>query len=319
MTGRKVLVDTDTGVDDALALLTVLAAPDTDVVGVGSVFGNCTQDQAAANALTVLAAAGRTDIPVCIGQPRPGPPPATPSPHGRDGLGDRGLRPPGGVHPAPKSAVEQILRVSHQQPGQVDLLCLAPLTNIAVALEQDPLVLTRFRSVTIMGGMGAHSLRDTETARQPMFLAKGDTNTNHDPAAAAAVADAPGSITWVGMNVTGRLRMPWADLTARAERSTTAAFVREITENYHRYCTTTYGADEPIYTSHDSVAASVMLDPDIILSASEATGQVHHDDNRATLWGHETGPGPTHRFVTDLDYPAIRQRIDGVLKADASI
>ncbi|GBF17457.1 pyrimidine-specific ribonucleoside hydrolase RihB [Rhodococcus sp. Br-6] len=317
MTGRVVLVDTDTGVDDALALLTVLATQETDLVGVGAVFGNCAVEQAAANALVVLDTMGRRDIPVCIGRPRPGPPPEAPSPHGMDGLGDRGLRPPRGLHPVPESAVDQILRVGRQRPGEVDLLCLGPLTNIAAALEQDPLVLTTFRSVTIMGGMGPRSRMETEASAQPMFLTKGDTNTNHDPAATAATAQAPGPVTWVGMNATGRLRMPWSELAALAEQSPVAAFVRDITANYHEYCTTTYGSDVPIYTSHDSVAASVMLDPNVVLSSVEATGQIHHDGARSSLWGDDSRPEHGHRFVVDLDYTAIRRKIMAALGADS--
>lgn len=313
---RSVLVDTDIGVDDALALLTVLNEPDADVIGIGTVFGNCTEVQAASNALVVLAAADRLDVPVCIGQSRPGRQPKAPSPHGSDGLGDRGLVPPSGATPSAETAVDQILRVGRERPSEVDLLCLGPLANVAAALEQDPLILTRYRAVTIMGGMGPVDRRDTESAAQPLFLAKGDTNTNHAPAASAAVAAAPGPVTWVGMNVTGRLRMPWADLTALAGHSTTAAFVRDITTDYHRYCTTTYRSAEPIYTSHDSVAAAAMLDPTVVLSAADLTGHIlRASDGRASLWGQSVTQSDRHRFAFDLDYTAIRLRINAVLGA----
>ncbi|QYB04486.1 nucleoside hydrolase [Rhodococcus sp. USK10] len=318
MTGRYVLVDTDTGVDDALALLTLAHDPGTEIVGVGSVFGNCTETQAASNALTVLSVVGLRDVPVCIGRPRPGPPPATPSVHGLDGLGDRGHRPPPDTGPAPGSAVEQLFRAAEERPGAVDLLCLGPLANIAAAVTRDPLILTRFRSVTIMGGMGPASRRGAEAAVQPQFLGKGDTNTNHDPAAATAVAAAPGPITWVGMNVTGRLGLDWADLVARSVPGKVATFVRDITEDYHRHCTITYRADHPIYTSHDSVAAAVMLDPTVVLSATDAQPRVHRVDGRSSVWGVTPARGPVHRFVTDVDFRSIRDRIAATLDADIS-
>ncbi|MFD9664715.1 nucleoside hydrolase [Rhodococcus sp. NPDC059968] len=317
MTDRYVLVDTDIGVDDALALLTVAHHPGTEIVGVGTVFGNCPERQAARNALTVLAVAGLCDVPVCIGQPRPGTPPATRSPHGLDGLGDRGYRPPPGVGPAPESAVDQLLRVAEERPGAVDLLCLGQLANIAAAVTRDPRVLTRSRSVTIMGGMGPASRRDVEAAAQPQFLGKGDTNANHDPAAAMVVAAAPGKITWVGMNVTGRLRLAWADVDARSAVGKTATFVRDITEDYHRYCTSTYRAEDPIYTAHDSVAAAVMLDPAVVLTATDAQPRVHHEDGRAAVWGVNPVRGPAHRFVTDLDYRSVGARITATLEADS--
>ncbi|CAG7636905.1 nucleoside hydrolase [Rhodococcus opacus] len=311
----SVLVDTDTGIDDALALLTVLAHP-ADLIGVGAVFGNCTEQQAAANALTVLAAAGRTDIPVAIGSPRPGPTPAAPSPHGADGLGDTGLRPPTGAAPADDNAVDQILRTANDRPGNVDLLCLAPLTNIAAALAENPLVLSGFRTVTIMGGMGAASRRDTVAAALPKFLPKGDTNTNHDPAATARVAAAPGPVTWVGMDVTGQLQLPWGMLTDLAATSPLARFVHTISDDYHRYCTDTYAATEPIVTSHDTVAAVVMLDPSVVTSAQILTGHVHDHDGRSSLWGEESaGTASAHRFVTGVDYTRVTAHIKATLAA----
>jgi len=316
VTDRYVLVDTDTGIDDALAMLTIAQHSGTEIVGVGTVFGNCTEQQAARNALTVLSVAGLRDVPVCIGQPRPGPPPAADSPHGLDGLGDRGYRPPPGVGPAPESAVDQLLRVAEDRPGAVDLLCLGPLANIAAAVTRDPRVLTRYRSVTIMGGMGPASRKGVEAAVQPQFLERGDTNTNHDPVAATVVAAAPGQITWVGMNVTGRLRLAWADLVARSAVGRTATFVRDITEDYHQYCTSTYRVEDPIYTAHDSVAAAVMLDPTVVLSAADARPRVLHEDGRAAVWGVTPVRGPAHRFVTDLDYRSIRARIATTLDAD---
>ncbi|WP_137726379.1 nucleoside hydrolase [Prescottella subtropica] len=314
---RLVLVDTDTGIDDALAILTVLHAPDTDLIGIGSVFGNCDEHQAARNALTVLAAAGRPDIPVCVGSPRPGPAPSAASPHGADGLGDRGLCPPPGQQPRSETAVEQILRISRERPGQVDLLCLAPLTNLAGALDQDPMVLERFRSVTIMGGMGVIERRDVVAEALPKFLAKGDTNTNHDPAAAARVAAAPGPVTWVGMDVTGRLQLSWAELEHMAESAPVARFVHTITGDYHAYCTSTYDADRPIYTSHDSVAATVMLTPAVICDSSTASGGVlTGEDGRASVWGHTSQrTSVSHQFVTAIDYATVQAQITQTLAA----
>ncbi|MDF3310876.1 hypothetical protein P3H15_38365 [Rhodococcus sp. T2V] len=140
------------------------------------------------------------------------------------------------------------------------------------------------------GGMGPVARWDTETAVQPLFLVKGDTNTNQHPDAAASVAAAHGPATLVGMNVTGRLRVLWDDLDTQAEQTGLAAFVRDITAGYHLYCTTTYRSDTPMYTSHDSVAASVMLDPAVVWSVTDLTGHVHRgDDGRASLWGHPAG------------------------------
>lgn len=165
-----------------------------------------------------------------------------------------------------------------------------------------------------MGGMGTADRREIVAAAQPKFLAKGDTNTNHDPAAAATVAATPGPVTWVGMDVTGRLRLRWADLQTLTSTSNIARFIQTITEDYHVYCTNTYGAEQPIYTSHDSVATSVMLDPTVILSSVSATAQVHSADGRSASWGHYPDDrSAAHQMATDLDYSAIRNRVDRTL------
>lgn len=168
-----------------------------------------------------------------------------------------------------------------------------------------------------MGGMGAADRRGEVAATLLTFLAKGDTNTNYDPVAAARVASAPGPVTWVGMDVTGRLQMPWTESGELAGTTKIARFVHAITADYHMYCTSTYDVDHPIYTSHDGVAAAVMLDPAVILASEEATGVVEWSaDGRASWWG--LSPGGTqsaavHRVVTEIDYEAVRTRINRTL------
>jgi len=100
----------------------VLAYP-AELIGVGTVFGNCTGKQAAANAITVLAAAGRTDIAVTIGSPRTGPAPTTPSPHGADGLGDAGMSPPpASPQPMTVPSTRSCAQVNAPDPGIPELL-----------------------------------------------------------------------------------------------------------------------------------------------------------------------------------------------------
>src|SRR5579862_7339700 len=134
-----------------MALVWLATHPGVELVAVGSTHGNCRADQAAVNALRVLEACGRGDVPVAVGEPVPAAGEATFATHvhGADGLGDAGLPPPAG-RPSDEGAVDQLVRLGREAPGALDLLALGPLTNLAAALERDADALARYRSVTVM-------------------------------------------------------------------------------------------------------------------------------------------------------------------------
>lgn len=229
----RLLADTDTGIDDALALLWLAGRSDVDLVAVHATHGNCATGQAAANARYVLDLAGRDDVPVIAG--RPGPLSGSPGPrsgvHGRDGLGDRGLAPaPWPPAPPGEDAVADLLRRAEAEAGELDLLALGPLTNLGAALRSEPGLLAAFRSLTIVGGTGIETAGtgadacptgvtgrsaaepggagiDDDAARPaapaPPAPPPRDTNTVHDPEAARLVAAAAGTpVTMVGLDVT---------------------------------------------------------------------------------------------------------------------
>jgi purine nucleosidase len=149
---RKFLLDVDVGIDDAVMILAIAAEPDAEIVAVGSCHGNCTAATAATNALKVLEVVGLDGVPVALGAESPlAKPHAAPEVHGRDGLADVGLPAPRGSISG-ESAVEQILRLSRERPGELDLIAVGAMTNLALALGQDPDVLSRFRTVAILGG-----------------------------------------------------------------------------------------------------------------------------------------------------------------------
>ena len=150
MPPRKFLLDV--GIDDAVMMLAIAAEPAAEIVAVGSCHGNCSAAQSAVNALRVLETVGLDRVPVALGAESPLAD-AMPAPevHGHDGLGDVGLPPPRGTVSG-ESAVDQILRFSRERPGELDLLAVGTMTNLALALERDPDVLRRFRTVAILGG-----------------------------------------------------------------------------------------------------------------------------------------------------------------------
>jgi inosine-uridine nucleoside N-ribohydrolase len=191
-----VLVDCDTGVDDAMALLYLLARDDIDIVGITSVFGNNTAARCAHNTLRVLELVGREDIPVAVGAENPLVGEVTylaTSVHGSDGLGDSDL--PREVH-TPVSelgATELIDLLSARHRGALRILAVGPLTNLAHALDAIPDLCQRVVDVTIMGGAA-----DAPGNQSPAA----EANIIHDPEGAQRVITAGWETTLVPLDVT---------------------------------------------------------------------------------------------------------------------
>ena len=153
---RKFLIDTDTASDDAVAICMALRHPDIDVVGLTIVAGNVPLDQAVQNALYTVELCGET-TPVYVGHERPmlrdlG---TAQDVHGEDGMGDIGL-PLSGRTPAEGWAPEVIVNTIRENPGEITLVAIGPLTNLAAALLWAPDIAEKVERVVIMGGTGEH-------------------------------------------------------------------------------------------------------------------------------------------------------------------
>jgi len=147
------LIDTDPGVDDALALMMAFAAPTHEVVGLGVTAGNVGLRHTVRNALKLCELARREDIPVFPGCDRPllHPAPDAANVHGSDGFGDIDLPEP--HHDAePEHAALALLRLSHQYAGRLQVVALGPLGNLALALRLDPTLPRRIARLVVMGG-----------------------------------------------------------------------------------------------------------------------------------------------------------------------
>lgn len=194
-----VILDVDTGVDDACALLLAALHPMLDLKAVSCVGGNAPVDDVVRNTLIVLEAAGRTDVPVARGAERP----LLESPvdarhvHGDDGMGDLGW-PESGLGVDVRSGVELLrdtCREAAESGSPVTLVTLAPLTNIALLLRTYPDVAQGIERIVFMGG-AAHAGNATASAEFNVF---------HDPEAAAIVLDASAEldveVTMYGLDV----------------------------------------------------------------------------------------------------------------------
>jgi inosine-uridine nucleoside N-ribohydrolase len=199
---HQVIYDTDPGVDDAMALYYALAHPDIDVVGVTTTFGNVSVKLAAENALYLLAVAGRGHIPVSQGVAAPLGKPGEDPPthiHGADGLGNLAQREAHALRLDPRSSAQFIVDMARAQPGQVTVVAVGPLGNLALALEIEPQLPRLLRAVVIMGG----------TVLEPGNVSPvAEANIWNDPHGADRVFCAGFALTMVGLDVTHQVILP---------------------------------------------------------------------------------------------------------------
>jgi purine nucleosidase len=191
---RKILFDTDPGIDDACAILLALASPELSVEGLSIVHGNCSLEQATTNALSILELANGSHIPVAKGCELPLVQPSllAPETHGDTGLGYARLAAPR-ASPIRGHAVDFLIEKILAAPGEITLLAIGPLTNIALAIRQEPRIVQALQEIIVMGGAIRHEGNTTALA---------EFNTYVDPHAAHIVYHAGIPTTLVPLDVT---------------------------------------------------------------------------------------------------------------------
>lgn len=194
---KHIIIDTDPGDDDAAAILFCLGSGVVQVEALTVVAGNVEVEKCARNALMVLEAAGRLDIPVYVGAGKP----LVRAPrfakwiHGEDGLGDTNLPEPHGKPAAGYAALEIIRRVM-ESPEEITILCLAALTNLATAISIEPRIKERIKEIVVMGGAVRTGGNVTPVASFNIFV---------DPEAAYIVYQSGIPIVQVGLDVCDRV------------------------------------------------------------------------------------------------------------------
>lgn len=196
---RRIIIDTDPGIDDAVAILLALASPELEVLGLVAVAGNLPLAVTERNARSLVELAGCPDIAVYPGCPRPmGGAPISAAPiHGDGGLGGLELPAPA-VPPRPEHGVDFLIgTLRAAEPRSVTLCALGPLTNIAIALVMAPEIAAGIAELVLMGG----------AARVPGNITPAaEFNIHADPHAAAVVFDSGLPITMAPLDVTAELR-----------------------------------------------------------------------------------------------------------------
>ena len=198
---KQILIDADTGIDDSIAILFALKRPDVRVMGVTTGFGNTTARQAAENSLRLIRLAGAPyEVPVAVGATEPlagnwkGPDPHI---HGPNGIGGVEL-PPSPQQPLEEPAWAFIARMAREHPGELTLVTLARMTNLAKALEIEPDLPRLLKRVVFMGG----------TFHAPGNVSPvAEANIAGDPEAADRVFQAGFDLTMVGLDVTQKVRL----------------------------------------------------------------------------------------------------------------
>ena len=250
MPPTPLLMDVDTGVDDALALLLALASPEVELVGISTVAGNVPLSRTTDNTLRLLQWAGRSDVPVYAGaeQPLVRDPVAADDVHGATGLGAAQLpearRSPAG------DGVEFLLSTLQARPGEMTLVATGPLTNLAQAETRVPGVLRQARQVVIMGGAVGVPGNVTPAA---------EFNFYADPHAARQVLASAAELMLVGLDVTHQV---WLEQAALQHcTGAHAAFCRAACQPVIAFESAHYGSAG--MHVHDPVALGAALWPQL--------------------------------------------------------
>ena len=251
---RRLLIDTDTGSDDAVALVMALKHPGVTVEAVTVVAGNVPLEQGAQNALYTLELCG-SSVPVFCGAGTPLLCAAVGAEevHGLDGMGDIGL-PLSGREPAPGHAVDVLVEKINASPGELTLVTLGPLTNVALALLKDPSIAGKVGDCVMMGGTGRGPGNVTPVAEYNIWA---------DPEAAKVVFESGMPLTMVGWDISHEHAVfgPEDSARLRAIGTPLAEFcvdIQRVLDAWARGNTRLAGFDLP-----DPITMAVALDPSV--------------------------------------------------------
>lgn len=296
----KMIIDTDAGIDDAHAILLALTNPHTDVVAITTLTGNVQVDLVNRNVCAVLTTAGQT-VPVYAGAAQPlverwvgaG------HFHGADGMGDWDARPVCKPVLQDEHAANGLTRLAREQPGELTLVALGPLTNLALAARLDPTFPQNIGRLVIMGGAF------NAVGNAPRVAA--EFNIATDPEAAHIVLHSFPSCTLVGWEATMAHPLLWEQYDQIVDRQTpTASFLKGITQK----ATERRQRSGSGFLIPDPLAMAVALDPALILEAEnrhvtvELGGTHARGQTIANYTGYDIGK-PNTEIVRRIDMDGV--------------
>jgi inosine-uridine nucleoside N-ribohydrolase len=252
---RKIVIDCDPGIDDAMAIVLALQHSGFEIVGISTMFGNAYVDQATRNALTVVELSGRR-IPVYRGAAKPLRIASEPPPdfvHGKDGLGNTNHLPPKSSSQL-KSAARFLVDTARTFPGQITLVAVGRLTNLAEAIRLDSSFTSNIREVVLMGG-AFHVPGNVSPVAE--------ANISGDPDAADIVLTAPWKVTMLALNTTTKVKLSDEILRrVRDQNDRYGRFIWSITRFYMDFHKNVNHVEGGFYV-HDPSAIMFLIDPSI--------------------------------------------------------
>ena len=264
MAKRKMILDLDTGVDDALAIAYALADPEVDLIGIVSSYGNNLLDVCAENSLKLLELLGHTDIPVFKGLPHSCTTEhfdvmqVSKDIHGDNGIGDVEL-------PTPSRALEEqsgvdfYIEAAHKYGKDLIIIPTGPMTNLAAALKKDPEIADLIGNVTFMGGALTVEGNVTPVA---------EANINQDPKAADEVMKSNLPLTMVGLDVTLRTLLTKNETKQWRELGTASGKAFADITDFYIDAYYNLDIDKRGCALHDPLAVGVGVDPSFVSTIS---------------------------------------------------
>jgi inosine-uridine nucleoside N-ribohydrolase len=251
----RLILDTDPGIDDALALFLALASPEVQLESITTVHGNVPLEFTTRNALSLLELTGRLDIPVARGSSHPlvRAPVDAAFVHGPTGLGALELPPPQ-VEPAVQSAVDLLIERIKTAPGELTLVAIGPLTNLALALRHEPSIAQQVREVVIMGGALRVPGNVTPSA---------EFNIYADPHAAQIVLHAGWPIRLVSLDVTNQTFVQREQVQQLAQKGGQIASAIERMSDYY-FDVFGPASGNRVLRLHDPLCLAAAFRPDFI-------------------------------------------------------
>jgi purine nucleosidase len=252
---EKIIYDTDPGIDDALGLLLLAASPEIDLLAITVTHGNTSQEKCLNNALKLVELTGITKVPVARGAEEPlvKELSVAEETHGEGGLG-YAILPKSAISPCSELAHDLIIRLVRENPGEVTLLCVGPMTNIALAFLKAPEIVSKVRRIVSMGGAIHYPGNVTPQAEYNVFC---------DPEAFEIVLKSGIDFTLVPLDVTYQCILTTDHLEKITEaRSEIRSFIFDSTRFYMEFHEDYQGIKG--CAINDPLAAAILLDPTLV-------------------------------------------------------